>query len=63
MALLLMSLCAPGIRSYALLVGVVAGVLYAVPYVGFLGTALLTLTVGVIGHIPFTWVGAEIGLL
>jgi predicted PurR-regulated permease PerM len=58
-----MSLFAPGIRSYALLVGVVAGVLYAVPYVGFLGTALLTLTVGVIGHIPFTWVGAEIGLL
>jgi len=62
-ALLVMSLFAPGIRSYALLVGVVAGVLYAVPYVGFLGTALLTLTVGVIGHIPFTWVGAEIGLL
>jgi predicted PurR-regulated permease PerM len=62
-ALLLMSVFAPGIRSYALLVGVVAGVLFAVPYVGFLGTALLTVTVGVIGHIPFAWVGAEIGLL
>jgi hypothetical protein len=62
-ALLLMSIFAPGIRSYALLVGVVAGVLYAVPYVGFLGTALLTLIVAVIGHIPMTWVGAEIGLL
>ena len=62
-ALLLMSIVAPGIRSYALLVGVVAGVLYAVPYVGFLGTALLTLIVAVIGHIPMSWVGAEIGLL
>jgi len=62
-ALLLMSVFAPGIRSYALLVGVVAGVLFAVPYVGFLGTSLLTLTVGIIGHIPFSWVGAEIGLL
>jgi len=46
-----------------LLVGVVAGVLYAVPYVGFLGTAILTLIVGLIGHIPFSWMGAEIGLL
>jgi predicted PurR-regulated permease PerM len=63
MALLLMSVFAPGIRSYALLVGVVAGVLYAVPYVGFLGTAVLTLIVGLIGHIPFMWMGAEIGLL
>lgn len=61
--LLVMSLFEPSIRSYALLVGVVAGVLFAVPYVGFLGTAILTVTVGMIGHIPFAWVGAEIGLL
>jgi predicted PurR-regulated permease PerM len=31
--------------GYALLIGAVAGVLYSVPYVGFLGTALLTSTV------------------
>ena len=62
-ALLLMSIFAPGIRAYALLVGVVAGVLFAVPYVGFMGTGILTLTVGVIGHIPLPWVGAELGLL
>jgi predicted PurR-regulated permease PerM len=41
-ALLVASFWFPSLRGYALLIGVVAGLLYAVPYVGLLGTLLLT---------------------
>lgn len=36
------------LRSYALLVGIVAGLLYAVPYVGFFGAAALAGTVALV---------------
>ncbi len=40
--LLIASLWFPAMRGYALLIGIVAGLLYAVPYVGLAGTLLLT---------------------
>lgn len=45
MLLLFISLWFPGLRGYALLLGVAAGLLYAVPYVGALVTVLLTAVV------------------
>lgn len=44
-ALFVLSFWVPGLRAYALLLGVAAGLLYAVPYVGALVTLLLTLVV------------------
>ena len=50
------------LARYALLVGVVAGVLYAVPYVGALATALITFVVAfAAGGLPFA--GVAIALL
>ena len=40
--LLGVSLWFPGLRGYALLLGVLAGVLYSVPYIGAISTVLLT---------------------
>lgn len=45
-------------RGYALLIGVVGGLLYVIPYVGFLGVLLLTVTVGLVTGAP---VGAIAG--
>jgi len=50
------------LAKYALLVGAVAGVLYAVPYIGALATALITFVVAfAAGGLPFA--GLAIGLL
>ncbi|MGC4044926.1 MAG: AI-2E family transporter [Armatimonas sp.] len=40
--LLIASIWFPTLRGYAMLIGIVAGLLYAVPYVGLAGTLLLT---------------------
>ena len=61
--LFLLSLFLPEVRGYGLLIGLVAGVLYAVPYIGLAGTMLLTVSLGLIGHIPPFWIGTEIALL
>ena len=45
-ALFLASIWFPPMRSYALLIALVGGLLYAVPYVGFVGVALLASVVG-----------------
>lgn len=47
--LLIASIWFPAMRGYALLIGVVAGLLYAVPYVGLAGTLLLTAIVTMVG--------------
>jgi predicted PurR-regulated permease PerM len=44
--LYVMSLACPGFAKYALVVGAVAGVLYAIPYIGALAIALITFIVG-----------------
>ncbi|MFM7320630.1 MAG: AI-2E family transporter [Armatimonadota bacterium] len=38
----------PAMRSYVLLIGVVGGLFYVVPYIGFLAVVLLTIVVGIV---------------
>lgn len=58
--LFVISLFFPAMRPYVLLIGVVGGLLYVVPYIGFLGVVLLTIVVGLVTGAGAVPIGADV---
>jgi len=48
----------PAMRAYVLLIGVVGGLFYVVPYIGFLAVVLLTIVVGIVTAAGTTAIGS-----